>query len=147
MKNRFRFNLGRYLPYLINRAGAALVARFTAEALARERLSIAMWRVLAVLSHNGAQRQIDLARLTSIDTSTLSRLITRLARRGLVSRRRSKSSNREVLVCLSGKGRATVAALIPIARRLERAASAGLAAKEITVLRRSLTHMYENLAR
>jgi len=52
-----------------------------------------------------------------------------------------------VLVRLSRNGRATVAALIPIARRLERAASANIAPKELAVMRRSLTRMYENLTR
>jgi hypothetical protein len=33
-----------------------------------------MWRVMAVLASKGSQRQIDLADLTSIDASTLSRI-------------------------------------------------------------------------
>ena len=44
-----------------------------------------MWRVLAVLSSDGGQRQIDVAAKTSIDVSTLSRVVTRLTEMGLVT--------------------------------------------------------------
>jgi DNA-binding MarR family transcriptional regulator len=137
--------LEEYLPYLINRVGAALVRRFTAEALDGQNLSIAMWRVLAALSVNGEQRQIDLAELTSIDASTLSRLVTRLVRLGLVTRRRSQASSREVTVELGPRGRALVDRLIPVARELELAAGAGLSADELAAVRRALRRMYDNL--
>jgi DNA-binding MarR family transcriptional regulator len=140
-----RLALDDYVPYLINRVGAALVANFTSTALARHDLSIAMWRVLAALSANGEQRQVDLAALTSIDVSTLSRLVTRLMRRNLVTRRRSANSNREVLVRLSPKGNALVAQLIPVARRLEVTAIAGVPPKELAQVKRALRRMYSNV--
>jgi DNA-binding MarR family transcriptional regulator len=142
---RPQLELGNYLPYLINRVGFALVESFTAQALTPHGLSIAMWRVLAALSNNGEQRQIDLVEMTSIDASTMSRLVTRLVRDGLVTRARSKSSSREVVVALSPKGRALVARLIPIAQQLERTASAGLPAKDLAALKRLLSRVYENL--
>src|SRR3984957_400380 len=63
-----KLDLGEYLPYLVNRVGTIVADQFGAEALAPHRLSIATWRVLAVLASNGGQRQIDLADLTSIDS-------------------------------------------------------------------------------
>jgi len=143
---QLHLDLGNYLPYLINRVGFALVESFTAEALKQHDLTIDMWRVLAALSHNGGQRQVDLAGLTSIDASTLSRLVSRLVRMGLVTRSRSQRSNREVLVALSGKGRALVRRLIPIAKKLERKASAGLSAKDLAAVKRLLSRMYLNFA-
>jgi MarR family transcriptional regulator, organic hydroperoxide resistance regulator len=137
--------LGNYLPYLINRVGFALVASFTADALKGNGLSIDMWRVLAALSSNGGQRQVDLSTMTSIDVSTMSRLVSRLVRMGLVTRSRSEKSSREVVVALSPKGRALVQRLIPIAKLLEQQASAGLSAKELAVVKRLLTRMYGNL--
>ena len=104
MAERPHLDLGNYLPYLINRVGFALVESFTADALTPHGLSIAMWRVLAALSNNGEQRQIDLVAMTSIDASTMSRLVTRLVRDGLVTRARSKTSSREVVVALSPEG-------------------------------------------
>ncbi len=114
-----KLDLGDYLPYLVNRVGSIVAEQFGEEALAPHGLSIAMWRVLAALASAGEQRQIDLADLTSIDSSTLSRLVTRLIRVGLVTRTRSATSNREVVVKLSAKGNAVVSGLIPIAREYE----------------------------
>ena len=126
-----KVDLGDYLPYLVNRVGTIIAEQFGADALARHGLSIAEWRVLAVLASNGGQRQIDLADLTSIEASTLSRLVTRLMRMGLVTRTRSANSNREVVVKLSPKGQTLVARLIPIARDYEAAAIAGISASEL----------------
>src|SRR5919204_6908059 len=58
-----------YLPYLINRVGWLLVVDFGQTTLARHRLSIAMWRVLAVLADNGGQRPVPSPARTSIDVS------------------------------------------------------------------------------
>jgi DNA-binding MarR family transcriptional regulator len=139
-------DLGNYLPYLINRVGFALVESFTSEALKPHELSIDMWRVLAALSNNGGQRQVDLAGMTSIDASTLSRLVSRLVRIGLVTRSRSAKSNREVVVALTAKGRALMQRLIPIAVSLERAATRALPAKDLAVMKRALAKVYGNLS-
>src|SRR5215470_9543292 len=141
-----RFDFSEYLPYLINRVGLALVVDFTQTALADPGLSIAMWRVLAVLSDDGGQRQIDLAATTSIDVSTLSRVVTRLVKMGLVTRTRSATNSREVVVRLTPKGVAVVTEAIPKAIAAERTAIAGVPAKDLAVVRRSLRRMYENLA-
>jgi DNA-binding MarR family transcriptional regulator len=141
-----RFDFSEYLPYLINRVGLALVVDFTQTALTDPGLSIAMWRVLAVLSDDGGQRQIDLAAKTSIDVSTLSRVVTRLVKMGLVTRTRSATNSREVVVRLTSKGVAVVTEAIPKAIAAERTAIAGVPAKDLAVVRRSLRRMYENLA-
>ncbi len=146
MADPARLVLDNYAPYLINRVGAALVTRFEAEHLAGHQLSIAMWRVLAALSANGTQRQVDLGDLTSIDASTLSRLVTRLVRRGLATRVRSTTSSREVRVGLTAQGRALLARLVPAARALEVEASAGIATADLAALRRALRRMHANLA-
>ena len=146
MPSRPQLDLNEYLPYLINRVGSALVVDFGRSTLAPHRLSIAMWRVLAALSSDDGQRQIDLAAMTSIDVSTLSRVVSRLVRMGLVTRTRSATNSREVVVRLSGKGAGLVARMIPRAIAAERSAIAGVPAKDLAVVRRSLRRMYENLA-
>ena len=140
-----KLNLSDFLPYLVNRVGVIMAEQFGAETLAAHGLSIAMWRVMAVLASAGGQRQIDLADLTSIDASTLSRIVTRLVRLGLVTRARSASSNREVVVSLSAKGSALVARLIPRAREIETEAAAGLSAEELAVVKRCLRRIYGNM--
>ena len=146
MARRTGLKLADFLPYLVNRVGAALVARFTREALASEHLTIDMWRVLAALSDNGGQRQVDLAGMTSIEASTVSRLVTRLVQRGFVTRSRSRESNREVIVQLSSKGTLLARKVIPIALELERSAVAGIPAKDQSAIKGALRRIYTNLA-
>jgi DNA-binding MarR family transcriptional regulator len=104
-----------------------------------------MWRVMAVLASKGGQRQIDLADLTSIEVSTLSRLVTRLVRMGIASRTRSASSTREVVIKLTPKGKAQVARLVPVARDYEAAAIAGVRPDELAMVKSALRRMYANM--
>ncbi len=140
-------DLSEFMPYLINRVGAGLVERFTQDALSEKHLSIGTWRLLVAISSHEGPRQVDLAQLTSIEVSTVSRLVTRLAQLGLVSRSRSARSNREVVVRLTPKGRTLVAGLVPIAVTLEQAATRGVAKKELAVAKRVLRQMHHNLTR
>ena len=145
-KHPAKLDLGDYLPYLVNRVGTIMADQFGEEALAPCGLSIAMWRVMAVLASAGSQRQIDLADLTSIEASTLSRLVTRLVQLGLVTRTRSTSSNREVAVKLSPNGSALVAQPHSRPARISKSAAiAGLTPEELTTLKRCLRRMYENM--
>ena len=138
-------DLAEFMPYLINRVGAALVERFTADALTGMQLTIGTWRLLLAMSNHDGTRQVDLAELTSIEVSTVSRLVTRLVQRGLVSRARSSRSNREVLVSLTPKGKALVAGLVPIAAGLEQAATRGVSRRELTAVKGVLRRMHQNL--
>ena len=140
-----KLDFANYLPYLVNRVGTIVAEQYGREALAPFRLSIAMWRIMAVLASTGGLRQIDLAGLTSIEVSTLSRIVTRLVRIGIVTRTRSASSTREVVVKLTAKGNSQVTRLIPIAHAYEAAAIAGLSAEDIAVLKRCLRRVYTNM--
>jgi MarR family transcriptional regulator, organic hydroperoxide resistance regulator len=144
---RTKLDLDNYLPYLVNRVGVIMAEQFAEDALVAYRLSIPMWRVMAVLASTDAQRQIDLAVMTSIEVSTLSRIVTRLVHMGVVTRTRSASNTREVEVRLTAKGSAQVARLVPIARAYEAAAIAGLPADELAVLKRCLRRVYVNMKR
>jgi DNA-binding MarR family transcriptional regulator len=143
---RIDLDLSEYLPYLINRVGAALVERFTQDALERTHLTIGMWRLLVVLSNQGGTRQVDLASLTSIEVSNVSRLVTRLIQLGLVNRSRSAKSNREVVVELTTKGKSLVAGLVPVAIKLEETAMRGVSRKELNAAKHVLRQMHRNLA-
>jgi MarR family transcriptional regulator, organic hydroperoxide resistance regulator len=92
-------------------------------------------------------RQVDLSTRTGVDASTMSRIVSRLVRVGLVTRSRSKASSREVVVALSPKGSALVQRVIPIAHQLEATAIADLPAKDLAVVKRALRHFYDNLSK
>jgi DNA-binding MarR family transcriptional regulator len=136
--------LDDYLPYLVNRVGVRLVATF-APAAAEHGLSVPMWRVLAVLAQQGAQRQIDLAQRTSIDASTLSRLLKTVQALGYVTRTRSAASGREVAVRLTPRGQAVVRTLIPIALECEAAAARELSGRERQALKTLLRRVHDSL--
>ena len=138
------FDLGQYLPYLINRAGMRLAANFGRD-IAGTGIALQEWRVLAALAHAGEQRLSDLAALTSIELSTLSRLVARMARDGLLRRVRANGDRRERRVALSVAGRRKMRAILPVARRYEQIALAGLDTDEALRLKRLLGRVYANL--
>jgi DNA-binding MarR family transcriptional regulator len=138
------FNLQSYLPYLLNRVGFAVTDVFS-EALAADDLTVPMWRVLAVLWHHGPQRIGDLADLTSIEISTLSRLLSTLQRRRLLGRKRARNDARVVMVALTERGVALTQSLIPAATELESILVDGLEPDEIAVLKKTLDKLYANV--
>lgn len=140
------FDLGGYLPYLINRAGMRLAVSFGRD-LKAHGVVVQEWRVLAALAAHGPQRLSDLATLTTIDLSTLSRLVGRMGGAGLVARTRVAGDRREVRVRLTPRGRGTTRGIIPMARRYEKVALAGFSPAEAKVLKRLLVRVYGNLDR
>ena len=140
------FDLGDYLPYLLNRAGVRLAVNFGRH-LKPLGVGIQEWRVLAALAAHGSQRLSDLAALTSIDLSTLSRLVGRMVRARLVARGRVNGDRREVRVRLTPRGRRITRGIIPMARRYEQIALAGFSPAEATALKRQLIRLYANLDR
>lgn len=145
MKSRPVYDLSQRLPYLINRLGVAVVARATDGGLARFNLTIPMWRVLAVLAHRGELRQVDLSAATSLDAPTVSRLISAGVRRGLVTRKRSDTSNREVTVRLTRAGRDIVEELVPMMVSVESALFRGVSKADIARFKAILRRMYDNM--
>ena len=139
------FDLQRYLPYLLNRAAIRITEAFQRE-LRKDDLTVVMWRVLAVLWHDGAMRLGALAEATSIEVSTLSRLITSMQARTLVSRTRSTEDARAVEVDLTEEGRAIAARIVPLALDYEATAIAGISGEDGDALRRLLIQLYDNLS-
>lgn len=136
--------LDDYLPYLINRAGIALATRFSA-ILRREGLSLPDWRVLAALRERNGQRLTELACRTSIEISTLSRLVGSLEGNGLVTRDRDSEDARAIAIRLSPTGEALSARLTPVAQNLEKTALAGLSEAEAQQLKSLLHRIFDNL--
>ena len=76
-----------YLPYLLNRAGARIATAF-GEEVRPLGASLQIWRVLAALRERDGRRMGDLSETTSIEVSTLTRLVDNMEKGGLVERRR-----------------------------------------------------------
>lgn len=140
------FDLSNYLPYLINRAGVRVATRFTQDVRGHD-VSLQEWRVLAALSCYGAQRMLELADLTSIDRTTLSRLVTRMETAGLVARSRTEEDGREVHISLTEKGSKAAGDIIPLAQHYEKVALDGFSADEESQFKAMLQRVYANLGK
>lgn len=136
--------LNSYLPYLVNRVGPPIEDGF-ADELGAAGITLQMWRVLAVLHEYGDQTVGALSQLTSIRISTLSRLISRMSRKGLVSRRRAGDDARSVIVHLLKAGRTKAEMLIPRAVAYERTLARNFTDAELAMFKHLLVKLYDGL--
>jgi DNA-binding MarR family transcriptional regulator len=140
------FDITDYLPYLLNRAGSRIANTFT-EAIRDRGITLQMWRVLAALHHDNGLRIGALAEATSIDVSTLSRLVGAMQKKQLVDRRRPDTGDaRVVTVSLTQEGRTITQALVPLALNYEATALTGFTEAEARQLKAMLRRLYTNMA-
>jgi DNA-binding MarR family transcriptional regulator len=133
--------LERFLPYrlsvLTNRISNAL-ARDYAERFA---LSVAEWRVMAVLGRFGADTATGVCRHTAMDKVTVSRANARLLKRELLLRKTDPEDRRRTIFSLSTAGQDIHDQIVPIALAFEADLLAGLSSDEIA----SLDHLLAKL--
>lgn len=138
------YRLTDSLPYLLNRVGVRMGELFSRR-IAGFDVTLPMYRVMAALWEQGDQRLGDLAFMTSIEISTLSRLIGAMKRKGLVSRKRLEDNARTVAINLTAKGKALVEELIPIAVKFEDVAVRELPKHGLSDLKTTLSQIYDSL--
>jgi DNA-binding MarR family transcriptional regulator len=136
--------LDSYLPYLLNRAGARIAIAF-GEDVRPLGATLQMWRVLAALREKDGRRMGDLSATTSIEVSTLTRLVDTMENRGLVARRRDPKDSRAVLLHVTPAGKQLTRRIVPIAERYEKVALKGFAAAEAETLKSALRRLYDNM--
>ena len=136
--------LDSYLPYLLNRAGARIAAAFSEEVRPLG-ATLQMWRVLAALREGDGRRMGDLSETTSIEVSTLTRLVDNMEKKGLVARRRDAADARVVALHVTPAGRRLAQRITPIAERYESVALAGFTAAEADILKAALRRLYRNM--
>jgi DNA-binding MarR family transcriptional regulator len=138
------YRLTEAFPYLDTRVGVRM-GELISRRLERYGLTLPMYRVMAALWQRGGQRLGGLSEMTTVEISTLSRLVGVMQRRGLLSRTRPDSNARTVEINLTRSGRALVEQLIPLAQRHEEVGLKGFAADEIAGLKKNLVTVYRNL--
>jgi DNA-binding MarR family transcriptional regulator len=136
--------LDSYLPYLLNRAGTRIAASFS-DSVRPLGATLQMWRVLAALREQDGRRMGDLSHTTSIEVSTLTRLIDTMETKGLVVRRRHEEDARAVLLHVTPAGRRLTRRIVPIAEHYEAVALAGFSAAEAAALKAALRRLYANM--
>lgn len=141
---KITFALANFVPYLLNRAGVKIGLTFARD-IAPLGVTLPMWRVMAALWENDNQRLGDIAERTSIDISTLSRLLAGLQKKRLIVRSRSGSDGRALSVSLTEKGRRLTERIIPIASHYEEVATRGLNKNDLRQLKRMLIKLFSNI--
>ena len=138
------YRLTDSLGYLLNRAGVRSGELF-ARRLVRFGITLSMYRVLVAVHERSDQRLSDLSVMTSIEISTLSRMVGTMMRRGLVSRERMDSDGRTVTISLTAAGHALAEKVIPLAIHHEQVGLQDLDPQLVVQLKRSLVAIYDNL--
>lgn len=132
------------LPFLVARAGNKTSHSFSNE-IKQFGLSLNEWRVCATLRYQPLQRIGEVATHTSIDTSTLSRLVDAMIERGLVIREVDAEDARARALRLTPKAEDITDRIIPLAQLYERVALAGIPSEHTRILKDCLARMYSNL--
>ena len=136
--------LGTYLPYLVNRVGQQFISDIT-PVLNEAGVDIQSWRVLIALYQRGDQPVGALSDLTSINFSTLSRVLGRMEKKDLVCRVRGTEDARSFTIQLTDTGRAVTETILPRAAALEAQATGNFSAAELATLRQLLGKLYAGL--
>jgi DNA-binding MarR family transcriptional regulator len=108
-----------YLAYLLARASHLVSGEFH-KRLEAQRVPVMTWRVLAAL-WDGPKSAREVADIILQKQPTVSKLLERLERQGLLSRETDADDRRRIVVSLTEPGRALAGPLIESARGHERA--------------------------
>jgi DNA-binding MarR family transcriptional regulator len=136
--------LDDFLPYLLNRIANRLNMAL-AEDMKAIGVSVPEYRVLAVLMAGDGRSVNELSVYTTIEQSTLSKLLVRMESAGLVTRCNDAADGRVVNVYSTEAGRAACAQIVPVALKHYRMAIGGLGEDERKTLIRTLHRVLDNI--
>jgi len=126
-----------YLSYLLARASYAVYKEFDAE-VKKAGLSSLEWRVLATLSPGDGMTIGELAREVLAQQPTLTKLILRMSKSGLVERLADADDARKTMVAVTPAGRKLVAGLLARAKAHETALLEEFEGNEVQALKKIL---------
>jgi DNA-binding MarR family transcriptional regulator len=134
--------LEEFLPYRLS-----VLTNTISRALARlyeERfgLTVAEWRVLAVLARFGAMSANAVCERTAMDKVQVSRAVARAADGGLVHRAVDEADRRRLVLSLTAQGRSVHDQIVPLAGDLQRHLLAALADDEVEPFYAMLDRLY-----
>lgn len=135
-----------YLLYLMARASHAISSEFHAK-LRRAGVPVPVWRVLATLSGSPPETVTGLAEACLLQQPTMTKLLDRMVRDGLVRRLPDARDRRVVRIEATPKGEALVKDLLVAAREHERQVLERFPAIEAHGLKQLLRAMMERPAR
>lgn len=132
------------LGYLISEVAKMMKRRFEEEARIHG-ITLPQWRALAEISNNTGISQVSLASLIDTDPMTLSGILDRLEKRGLIARSADPNDSRAKLAVATEAGVELVREVRTVGLALYEQAIDGLSAEQRTQLTAALTRMRDNL--
>jgi DNA-binding MarR family transcriptional regulator len=108
-------------------------------------LDYSRWRVLAVLQEHPGATMGQLADLTSVDRTTLTRTLGLMETAQLVARQERESDRRSLAISLTPKGRRMFERILPLTLAETDRALTGFSSAEIGALRDRLKEIADNL--
>lgn len=139
-KGQFRFEVNVYLVNLLVAVGRTRDVEID-KALKPTGLSVTRFRVLVVISRLPDCTMSELATVSTMDRTGLTRTIDQLIRDGLVTRKTEPDDRRKVRICLSPAGEAALAGAIPIVGAVNDRSLDGLSEED----RRAFVHALERM--
>lgn len=132
------------LGYLLNDVSRLMKRRFEDEASAFG-ITLPQWKALAQIGMSGGMSQVALAQAIDADQMTVSGMLDRLEKRGLVTRLADPSDSRAKLARLTEVGTEVVASARAAGTKMYEAALVGVAPQDAAIATRVLQQMRENL--
>lgn len=136
-----RIYVGRHL---LGRVTAALIAAYDRE-LAPLGLTVYQASMLLSCARREANTPVELAHLVGLDVSTITRMVDRLEKKGLITRTRSTHDRRQVMLRITRAGRSAMRKARPVARRFALQAWRGVTEEEKKALRSLVQKILRNL--
>jgi DNA-binding MarR family transcriptional regulator len=145
--NRNAFLLEEFLPYELAVTAGRTSRLFARRYEAAFGLSVAEWRVLAVVGRFGIVTPSAVAERTDMDKVKVSRAAAALVAANLLEQGPAPHDGRARLLRLTRKGRGVHDGIMPLALALEAQLAAGLTDQEWTMLRTCLRRLQEQVRR
>ena len=136
-------HLERFLPYRLNvvgTLGGRALGRIYGEHFG---IGIPEWRVVAQLGEFGKLTSRDIGELAQMHKTKVSRAVSELDKRGLVTRAENRADRREAFIALSAAGQRLYAQIVPLALAFEERWIEGIAPEELRVFERVLAVLTE----
>lgn len=132
------------IPYLLRQVAERL-GRSLTQALKPFEQSSSVYRVLIALTRRSPARITELAELTLLEVSTLSRTVDRMEADHLVTRAAGDGDARAVLVTITAEGRAFLDRILPAVAAQYEWSVHDVPAADLEVMREVLKVMLRNL--
>lgn len=135
---RKKLDLQEFLPYRLSVLANTVSVAIAAGYAERFALSIAEWRVMAVLANEPGLSAAEVAARTAMDKVAVSRAVTTLLRARRLARRTAAGDRRRSVLRLSASGAEVYARVVPMALACEQHLLAPLSPRDRRQLDRLL---------